>query len=73
MAYEPLTKIETDENGKQRAVCRFAGTSECRSIHTPNGCCGCPVLQAAFQMLNTFEQIYLSEDKDEEVKCNKQQ
>lgn len=65
VAYEPLTKIETDKDGNEIAVCRFAGTSECRSIHTPNGCNGCPVFKAVFQMLHTFEQIYLSNDKEE--------
>lgn len=65
MTYEPLTKIETDENGKKIAVCRFSGTPECRAIHTPNGCCGCPVLRAVFQMLNTFEQVYLNRDEEE--------
>lgn len=68
-AYEPFTKIETDKDGNEIAVCRFAGTSECRSIHTPNGCCGCPVLSAALKMLNTFEQIYMSADTDKEEKC----
>lgn len=33
VAYEPLTKIETDKDGNEMAVCRFAGTSECRPIH----------------------------------------
>lgn len=69
-AYEPFTKIETGKDGSEIAVCRFSGTSECRSIHTSNGCNGCPILRAAFQMLHTFEQIYLSDDKEENEYSN---
>lgn len=64
--YKPLTKIETDKDGNEVAVCRFAGTAECRSIHNAYGCKNCPVLKAIFQTLHTFEQIYLSDDKEDE-------
>lgn len=61
--YEPLTKIETNYNGKSEVVCRFSGTEECRLIHKPNGCGNCPVFAAILQQLNIFEKIYMEDDK----------
>lgn len=59
--YQPLTKIITDDKGKEVVTCRYYGTSECRNIHT-SGCNNCPMLGAILNQLNMFEQIYMEED-----------
>lgn len=62
ITYEPLTKVETNSNGKGKVVCRFSDTDACRLIHKPNGCSNCPIFAAILQQLNVFEKIYM-EDK----------
>lgn len=66
IAYEPLTKKITDENGNQMVVCRFHGTDKCRDIHTPNQCISCPMLAKMIIQLNAFEEVYMEETNNDE-------
>ena len=70
VTYKPLTKIVTDEKGSQMVACRCYGTEECRMIHTPNGCAGCPMLAAIFNQLHAFEEIYMEETDTDDAKRN---
>ncbi len=64
ITYQPLTKIATDEKGNQMVDCLLHGTEECQNIHMPNGCRNCPIFVAILKQLNTFEEIYLQEDEE---------
>lgn len=55
--YEPLTKLQTDDNGNQMVVCRWQGTEQCQ-IHKPGGCSNCPIFKAILKTLNAFEDVY---------------
>lgn len=63
--YRPLTKIITTDDGKEMVACQLYGTDKCRSIHTPTGCCGCPMMAAILNQLHIFEEIYLEEENSE--------
>lgn len=65
MDYERLTKYITDEKGNKIPVCRFYGTQQCHSIHTPQNCPSCPMFLNFIRQLAVFEDIYSSEDKNE--------
>lgn len=60
--YIPLTKI-IKQDDKEFVVCKFYGTQECRSIHTPNaGCACCPMMAAILNQLHAFETCYMESE-----------
>lgn len=64
MDYKRLTKTITNENGDIIPVCRFYGTQKCQTIHTPQNCPACPMMQVFIKQLAAFEDIYSPEVKD---------
>lgn len=64
--YVPITKKVIDEKNNEHVKCAFEGTSKCQ-IHNESGCTNCPVFKAILTHLNAFENIYLSDDDEEEL------
>lgn len=56
--YSRLTKVITQEDGKECVTCALYGTEKCH-IHNGTPDCGhCEVLGAIFNQLNNFEEAF---------------